>query len=139
MYDGNWTMVRATCAVDWCGVIDVGGNRIRRCCRNTPAWNSAFGTTCRTSLLTTKVPSDVSPNERLSFINELYQMNYLKPDQYFVEAVQATRLRQGRTEVKIKWVGYSEITWEPITVLNKNLRKQLKLKHDSGLREKLTA
>ena len=66
-------------------------------------------------------------------------MNYLKPDQYFVEAVQATRLRQGRTEVKIKWVGYSEITWEPITVLNKNLRKQLKAKHDSGLREKLTA
>ena len=132
-------MVRATCAVDWCGVIDVGGNRIRRCCRNTPAWNSAFGTTCRTSLLTTKVPCDVSPNERLSFINKLYQMNYLKPDQYFVEAVQATRLRQGRTEVKIKWLGYSEITWEPIAVLNKNLRKQLKVKHDSGLREKLTA
>ena len=32
MYDGQWTMVRATCAADWCGVIDVGENRIRRSC-----------------------------------------------------------------------------------------------------------
>ena len=36
MYDGQLTVVRACCAVEWSGVVDVGENRIRRSCRNTP-------------------------------------------------------------------------------------------------------
>ena len=87
MYDGQWTMVRPICAVDWCGVIDVGENRIRRSCRNSPAVNSAFCTSCTENRLTTQFPMDVQENCRLDFVEELQRMKYLKKGQYFIEAV----------------------------------------------------
>ena len=131
-------MVRATCAVDWCGVIDIGGNRIRRSCPNTPAYKSAFCSSCSANLLTTTQPGDVAESERVKFVNELYDMKYLSQGQYFVEAVLSSRVRNGTKEIKVKWVGFAECTWEPEKVLNKALRLRLRLKKESGLQEKLT-
>lgn len=132
MYDGQWTMVRPICAVDWCGVIDVGENRIRRSCRNSPAVNSAFCTSCTENRLTTQFPMDVQENCRLDFVEELQRMKYLKKGQYFVEAVLGSRVHKKRREVKVKWVGYIECTWEPFSFLSKIHRIRLTKKLDSG-------
>ena len=110
MYDGQWTMVRTTCAVDWCGVVDVGENRIRRGCRNTPAAQSAFCSSCAQNRTTTKQPIDVEENCRLEFVAELQRMKYLNKGQYFIEAVEGSRFLRKRTEVKVKWVGYTDTT-----------------------------
>ena len=59
MFDGQWKMVRTTCAVDWKDVVDVGGSCIRRCCPNFPAYGSAFCSNCKKNLITTQKPSEV--------------------------------------------------------------------------------
>ena len=128
MYDGQWTMVRQTCAVDWCGVIDVGSIRIRRSCRNTPAFKSAFCSSCLQNRATTKLPVEVAENRRLNFVGELQRMKYLQKGQYFIEAVFESRGKKKRREVKVKWVGYPDCTWEPFSVLSKTLRNQLNKK-----------
>ena len=102
MYDGNWKMVRQTCAVDWCGVIDVGENRIRRSCRTTPAFKSAFCSSCLQKRATTEKPIDVLNNRRLDFVAELQRMKYLHKGKYFIESVNESRVKQGRIEVKVK-------------------------------------
>ena len=101
MYDGQWTMVRPCCAADWCGVIDVGGNRIRRSCPFTPAYMSAFCSSCKKNLITTTSPSALDPNLRVDFINELYKLKYLKPEQYFIEAILDTKIDANKTFVKV--------------------------------------
>ena len=102
MYDGNWKMVRPTCAVDWCGVIDVGKNRTRRSFRNTPAYNNAFCSSCLRNRATTEHPADVQETCRLDFVAELQRMKYLSNGQYFIEAVQEVRVSKTKTEVKVK-------------------------------------
>jgi len=138
MYDGNWKTVRQICAVDWCGVIDVGKNRIRRSCRNTPAFKSAFCSSCLQNKATTGHPIDVEKSCRLDYIAELQRMKYLKKGQYFIEAVHGVRVSNQKKEVKVKWVGYSVSTWEPLTALNKVLRAKLTSKINSGAEGALT-
>ena len=132
MYDGQWTMVRATCAVDWCGVIDVGDNRIRRSCRNTPAAFSAFCSSCLHNRSTTKRPVDVEKNSRLEFVAELQRLKYLKKGQYFIEAIMDTRVSGSTFEVNVKWVGYLNCTWELLSVLNKKIRSVLMAKMEKN-------
>ena len=138
MYDGNCKMVRQICAVDWCGVIDVGKNRIRRSCRNTPAFNSAFCSSCLQNRATTEHPVDVDHTCRLDYVAELQRLKYLKKGQYFIEAVEDVRFSKQRTEVKVRWVGYSDCTWEPFSALNKVLRAKLQMKIDNGAQGTLT-
>ena len=100
MYDGQWTMVRTCCAADYCGVIDIGGNRIRRGCQDTPAFQSAFCSSCKENFLTTCAPSNVDPESHVDFVNELYKLNYLNQDEYFIEAIIGSRIQNGTTEVE---------------------------------------
>ena len=132
MYDGQWTMVRVCCAVDWCGVVDVGVNRIRRSCRNSPAQGSAFCSSCSENRCTIQQPSQVESNKRMDFVNELQRMKYLQQEEYFIEAIRDSRVEKSYREVKIKWVGYLNCTWEPMSVLSKALKHRLKLKIDNG-------
>ena len=132
MYDGQWTMVRVCCAVEWCGVVDVGQNRIRRSCRNSPQQGSAFCSSCLQNRCTTQQPSQVEVSKRMDFVSELQRMKYLKQGEFFIEEIHEFRVENSRREVKVKWVGYSECTWEPMSVLSKVLKHRLKTKIDSG-------
>ena len=55
----------------------------------------------------------------MDFVSELQRMKYLRQGEYFIEAVRDLRVEESRREVKVKWVGYSECTWEPMSVLSK--------------------
>ena len=132
MYDGQPSMVRCCCAVEWASVIDVGQNRIRRCCRNTPAYGSAFCSSCLLNRCTTKKPTQVPEKNRLNFINELQQMKYLKQGEYFIESVTDSRVSNNRRDIKVKWVGYPMPTWESISILSRDLRARLKTKLANG-------
>ena len=102
MYDGQWGMTRCTCAVDWKDVIDVGGNRIRRCCPNYPTYGSAFCKSCKENLVTTKRPSELGANARLGYLKELQDLKYLKQDEYFVEAILDFKEGKKGEEYKVK-------------------------------------
>ena len=95
-------MVCSTCAADWCGVVDIGPNRIRRGCRNTPSYQSAFCSTCTKNLSTVKNPPEVDKGERVNFLAELFRLKYLNPKEYFVEAITDSRMKNNQSEVKIK-------------------------------------
>ena len=137
MYDGQWGVVRSTCAVDWKSVIDIGGNRIRRCCPNFPAYGSAFCSSCEENLMTTKQPTEVNPAARMNYLNELQQMKYLKQNQFFIEAVVGFRENDKRREYNIKWVGFEKPTWEPRNLIPKNIVTLLDLKASAKMSIKL--
>ena len=49
-----------------------------------------------------------------------------------------SRVKKGRVEVKVKWVGYRECTWEPLSALSKELRALIHKKINSHGPCKLT-
>ena len=106
MYDGQRSMVRTCCAVEWCGVVDVGLNRIRGSCRNTPAFGSAFCPSCLRNRCTVKRPNLIQEENKMDFVNELQQMKYLEQGEFFIECITDTRVKKNSREVQIKWVGY---------------------------------
>ena len=139
MYDGQWGMVRPTCAVDWNGVIDIGDNRIRKCCPNTPAYESAFCASCMSNLLTCKRPAEIEDEVRIDYLAELQKMKYLKQDEYFVEGILGHKLVNNMDHYEVKWVGYEDTTWEPRKMLSKQMRKLLDDKQALGKDQFLTS
>ena len=64
-------------------------------------------------------------------------MRYLKPDQYFVEAILGYRVGKEGDEYKVKWVGYKEETWEVKKKLNRGTLALLDAKAECGLERTL--
>ena len=81
---------------------------------------------------------EVDDDKRLDFVTELERMKFLNKGQYFIEAIRACRTRNKIKEVKIKWVGYPNCTWEPFSVLNKELKLAIQSKTENDLPSVLT-
>ena len=64
------------------------------------------------------------PLGHLQCVDKIREFDNTRKGEYIVEAIRSKRKKEGRTEYKVKWIGYpeSQNTWEPETnILDKNL------------------
>ena len=64
-------------------------------------------------------------------------MQYLNPDEFFIEAISGPRYGEIGDEYQVKQVGFDKPTWEPKKNINKSIRDLLEAKVKCGLERKL--
>ena len=72
-------------------MLDIGVNRIRIGCRNSPIYSSAFCESCAKNLVSRKGHMSLEKDVRVSYLAELYEVGYLKQNEYFIEAIEGCR------------------------------------------------